>query len=113
MYRKKLISNIPYFFVFTHSIIVAAMAVFVSTSLAESAESAMAWVVFLLIDFPLGWLLIPIHSYLVPLLLPNASGTVLYVITPLVVFLILGGIQYYFVGKLLVYIIEMRLKNKE
>ncbi|MCC5829800.1 MAG: hypothetical protein JJU36_10180 [Phycisphaeraceae bacterium] len=94
-----------------HSIAVIAMAICIGTHFSESREVVMAWTVFLAIDFPLGWLILPIDVWLGPFVEANTSDFMRYVIMNAVGFFVLGGAQYFCIGKFIVFLLELLRKN--
>lgn len=72
----------------------------------------MAWTLFMAIDFPLGWVMIPIDVWLGSIVEANTSEFIRYVIMYPVGFLVLGGVQYFCIGKLIVFWLNRRRLNR-
>ncbi|NLE61613.1 MAG: hypothetical protein GX616_24940 [Planctomycetes bacterium] len=76
-------------------------AILIGAGFNASNEAAMAWTIFMLIDFPLGWLMIPLELCIGPIVRDNISLYAARVVLPAIGFLVLGGIQYYCLGRLI------------
>ena len=100
--RWAMLLHLPRVAVIVHSILVAAVAVVVALS--SSSEIAAIWVGFMVIDFPLSILAIPIELFTVPIIhdqLPRGAWSVAqYVCLPALTFCILGGVQYYLLARM-------------
>ncbi len=76
----------------------------------------MLWNIFMLLDFPLGWLVIPIELYGMPLLRtvvasPATCTAIHHVYLPTISFGLLGGTQYYLLTFLVVRVFR-RLRRR-
>ena len=87
--------RLPRVLVIAHSAAVILAAILIGAGFNASNEVAMAWTIFMLIDFPLGWLCIG------PIVRDNISLYAARVVLPAIGFLVLGGIQYYCLGRLI------------
>lgn len=102
---------LPWILLILHTLAVIAMAVFVHSRLALSDEVIMAWSLFMLVDFPLGWLMIPLESWIAPVAYRYFGVFGDGVLLPAVGFLVLGGAQYFFVGRLAVWYLSLRSRK--
>lgn len=97
-----MVSMTPWMLLIIHSIAVVAMAIFVGTRFSRSSEVAMAWTLFMLVDFPMGWLMIPLELWIGPVVRADIGEYAAGVLLPAVGFFVLGGTQYFCIGKLVV-----------
>jgi len=103
MFRRVIFEHGPWFVVLIHTFVVLWMAFFVASGIGTFSEREMAWVLFMAVDFPLGWLAIPLELWLSDTARQHFGEFGSFVLLPTVSFGILGGIQYYWVAKLVVY----------
>jgi len=98
---------LPWLLVCAHSIAVVSWAIFIGSGLSVSSEALMLWGFFMAIDFPTGWLIIPIGLWLESSV-GTAHGLVGENIFTAVMFLMLGGAQYFCVGRLILWLRKRR-----
>lgn len=104
---------LPFIAVALHSLLVLGLGWVIHDSVTQpiqsstSGEAVMGWLIFMAIDFPIGFLAIPIELLFGPLL----DSYYHFVILPGTTFLVLGGLQYYLFTKFIIYL-AMRSRRK-
>jgi hypothetical protein len=97
-----MLTKLPLVALIVHSSLVAFVAVVVALS--RNSEIAGIWVMFMVIDFPLSVLAIPIELIALPMIhdhSPEKAWSVLqYICLPALTFFIVGGAQYYLLARL-------------
>ena len=105
-----MVRRIPLIIVALHTLMVLAVLIFVASKYGDGTnrDIAILWVVFMLVDFPLGWLAIPLEVVARPYFSLRMSDVYL----PALTFSVLGGIQYFFLTLILLRIRCQILRNR-